>query len=535
MFNGKARLRDANEKIKYKVWQLEEFTKCSVDPIYFINNYIYINTKDEGIQLFKMYKYQEKAIARFEKYRFNINKWSRQVGKSTVVRGYIIWYIMFHKRKNVAMLANKLMLAKEQLKMLRESYELLPYWLQIGVTLWNKQEIQLANGSEVKVAASSSDGIRGLSPNLLYLDEFAFLKDHLADDFIASVMPSISSGKTTKIIITSTPHGRNHFFKMWEDSIEEEDAGPDEQRYVRSTVLWNEVPGRTAEWGAAEKARIGEQRFLQEYECDFIGSMLGLIDYTCLKHLKAETPVSLPIPEKYRNDFKIRLFNAPVSKQKMEANNWQYVAEIDTGFGMRKDYHVLTICLTKSNLRGEQVFVMSSNSVTIDEFCLMARKMLAIYGDPSLIIEYNGPGQMTYSLFLNKFDYPNILNFDKYGRGLYSNNQIKQNAVLLLKMYIQRGYMKVKDDITIKELMCYGQLTKNTWGASGGNHDDHVSSLEWIVFYMASHMYYGNEEDMMEITASESGLMGSAEADSQRRAVEFIKDPDAVRERIAAG
>jgi hypothetical protein len=202
-FNGVANLRDGNESVQVEPWMLKELAKCAKDPIYFIRNYVYINTKDKGMQLFGLYDFQEELIGRFNENRFNIAKYPRQAGKSATTRAYILWYALFNEDKVVAILANKLNLAQEQLQQLRDSYLALPIWMQPGVKQWNKRGIQFSHGTRVVCAATSPDGIRGMSINLLYLDEFAFVKSHLADEFIASVFPTISSGKTTKVIITS--------------------------------------------------------------------------------------------------------------------------------------------------------------------------------------------------------------------------------------------------------------------------------------------------------------------------------------------
>lgn len=260
-FNGIPNLRDANEPVKLDIDKLREIKKCALDPIYFIRNYVYINTKDNGMQLFDLYDFQEAAIKRFLKYRFNINKWSRQVGKSTIVRGFILWWGIFHKDQLIAMIGNKLSLAKEQMQQLRDSYSRLPTWLQPGVKLWNKTSIQFSNNSRIIVSSSSPDNIRGFSINLLYLDEFAFLRPNLATEFIASVMPSISSGKTTRCIITSTPNGMNHFYDMWQTSLELNQAEAEFEKgnndlYVRSVVTWDQVPGRTEAWANAESLRL---------------------------------------------------------------------------------------------------------------------------------------------------------------------------------------------------------------------------------------------------------------------------------------
>ena len=484
------------------------------------------------MQLMKTYPFQDEAIRRFLKYRFNINRWSRQVGKSTVVRAYILWYAMFHQDKLVAMLANKLMLAKEQLQLLRESYVALPYWLQPGVKLWNKMSIQFSNGCRIMVAASSPDGIRGFSPNLLYLDEFAFLRPGMADEFMASVMPTISSGKTTRIIITSTPNGMNHFYRMWEDAVDENKATPHElqAKYVRSTVLWNEVPGREAQWGIDEEARIGEQRFRQEYMCEFIGSATTLIDYKTLQHLHPTQPMRIPgVPKAYS----LRVFAQPISRQVLEREDWTYVAALDTGYGMRQDYHVLQILLAKTSCRAEQVLVLSSNEVTVEDFCSMTASILKMYGNPPLTIEYNGgSGAVAHNTMFEKLQYDNIINYDQYFRGIYSNNPIKTKACMLLKLYVQRGYLQLKDETTINELMSFTRLNKFAWGASGGNHDDHVTSLFWCVYFMESNWFPGKHEDIKFLDALEITFAGGQMAEEMKAAVITGADPVALREQL---
>ena len=532
-FNGIFNLRDANESVTLKPWQIQELKKCAKNPIYFIRNYVYINTKDNGMQLMKTYPFQDEAIRRFLKYRFNINKWSRQVGKSTVVRAYILWYAMFHTDKLVAMLANKLMLAKEQLQLLRESYVALPYWLQPGVKLWNKMSIQFSNGCRIMVAASSPDGIRGFSPNLLYLDEFAFLRPGMADEFMASVMPTISSGKTTRIIITSTPNGLNHFYRMWEDGVDEKTATPHElqSKYVKSTVLWNEVPGRDPQWGVDEEARIGEQRFRQEYMCEFIGSATTLIDYKTLQHLHPTAPFKIPgVPREYS----LRVFSTPIPKQVLEKEDWTYVAALDTGFGMRQDYHVLQILLAKTSCRAEQVLTLSSNEVTVEDFCSMSASILKMYGNPPLTIEYNGGSGMTaHKTMFENLGYDNLINYDQYFRGIYSTNPVKTRAVMLLKLYVQRGYLQLKDENTINELMSFTKLNQFTWGGSGGNHDDHVTSLYWCVYFMDSNWFPGKHEDLKFTDALEITFAAGEFKEEMKATILTRGDPVAMKEQLA--
>lgn len=537
-FNGIPNLRDANEPMRLTPAQLLEIKKCAVDPIYFIRNYVYINTKDNGMQLFDMYDFQELAIQRFLKYRYNINRWSRQVGKSTIVRGFILWWGIFHKDQLIAMIGNKLSLAKEQLQQLRDSYIRIPMWMQPGVKLWNKTSIQFSNNSRIMVSSSSPDNIRGFSINLLYLDEFAFLRPNLATEFIASVFPSISSGKTTRCIITSTPNGMNHFYKMWEDALDENEATPEQKAtlYMKSTVLWNEVPGRTEAWANAEKVKIGDQRFRQEYECEFIGSSITLIDYRTLQTLSPSKPI--PIPQNFWtpelqplvNETSMRFYKTPEDAQEMEAKGFSYVASIDSGYGIGKDYHVMQILVTRSNIKCEQVFTMSANMMDINDFCKLANIILRIYHFPYLVIEYNGPGKSAYDYMFGTAMYPNIINFDNKARGLWATPTMKNNVVIMLKMYIQRGYLKLHDEKTIMELMSFTQTTKTTWGAGGGNHDDHVTALYWAVYYMNSSFYYGNFEEMETLTEQEQIRMSDEMKTKIIDTVQYLQSPEAQKE-----
>lgn len=545
-FNGIPNLRDANEPVKLDLDKLREIKKCAIDPIYFIRNYVYINTKDNGMQLFDLYDFQEAALKRFLKYRFNINKWSRQVGKSTVVRGFILWWGIFHKDQLIAMIGNKLSLAKEQMQQLRDSYSRLPVWLQPGVKLWNKTSIQFSNNSRIIVSSSSPDNIRGFAINLLYLDEFAFLRPNLATEFIASVMPSISSGKTTRCIITSTPNGMNHFYDMWQTSLELDQAEAEFEKgnndlYVRSVVTWDKVPGRTEAWAKAEKVKIGDQRFRQEYECEFVGSGITLIDYRCLETLKASDPLPFdnslwpPALAEIVKDISIRTFKYPEPAGAMEAKGYSYAASIDTAYGMRQDYHVLQITKVYSNIKCEQVFTMSSNCTEVSDFCRIANIILKFYHNPYLIIEYNGPGKSTYDYFFNVAMYPNIINFDLHLRGLWATPTMKNNVVILLKMYVQRGYIKLHDYNTIMELMTFTKKTQNTWGGGGNTHDDHVTSLYWIIYFLNSTYYYGNFEEIENLSETEILRLSDEMRNRYADALDFVKSPDAMAEQHKLG
>ena len=218
IYLGNPNLKKANTQIEFTKENVAEYLKCKSDPVYFSMNYVKIVTLDEGLKSFTPYDFQEKLINNFHDNRFNICKMPRQTGKSTTVISYLLHYVVFNDSVNVGILANKAATARELLGRLQTAYENLPKWMQQGILSWNRGSLELENGSKILAASTSASAVRGMSFNILFLDEFAFVPNHIADSFFASVYPTITSGQKTKVIIVSTPHGMNHFYRMWHDS-----------------------------------------------------------------------------------------------------------------------------------------------------------------------------------------------------------------------------------------------------------------------------------------------------------------------------
>jgi hypothetical protein len=496
-FAGIPNLRDSRSSVDLEVWQLEELEKCSADPIYFIEKYIKINSLDEGIVPMILRDYQRDLVNKFAKYRFNIVKFPRQSGKSATTRGYLLWYAIFNPGKVVAILANKLRSSQEQMLQLRESYIQLPLWMQPGVSAWNKQSIQMGNGSRSMCAPTSVDGIRGMSVNCLYIDEMAFLKPHMAEEFMASVFPVLSSGKTTQLLITSTPNGMNHFYDLWEKAYYEDEIAKEKRRgfqnFVKSEITYKVVPGRDEEWAEAERRRIGNLKFRQEYECLFLGSAATLINPVALSKLQPAQELHIPgMPPS------IHIYEHPIKDvRELEYREWEYVASIDTGYGYSQDYSVLQIFLCKSTIEATQVLTFASNDMDEQEFCQYANALLGRYHSPRLIIEMNGPGQATMQYF-RTHEYENLVHFTPPVHGLWATKKTKQAACVLLKTYVQRELLKIKDKDTIDELNNFGKLTVDTFGAMSGGHDDFVTSMYWIPYYLNSPKFYGNQVDLKD-------------------------------------
>ena len=267
VYLGNPNLKKANTQIEFTQEQILEFVACRHDPVYFAKKYIKIVSLDEGLVNFDMYPFQEKLVRNFHENRFNICKMPRQTGKSTTVVSYLLHYAVFNDNVNIAILANKASTARDLLGRLQLAYENLPKWMQQGILAWNKGSLELENGSKILAASTSASAVRGGSYNVIFLDEFAFIPNHIADQFFASVYPTISSGQKTKVIIVSTPHGMNHFYRMWHD------AEQSKNEYIPTDVHWSEVPGRDEKWRQQTIANTSEAQFKVEFECEFLGSV----------------------------------------------------------------------------------------------------------------------------------------------------------------------------------------------------------------------------------------------------------------------
>ena len=322
IYLGNPRLKKANVSLDYTKEQITELAKCANDINYFCNNYMKIVNVDKGLMNFETYPFQSKIINSVQKNRFTICKMPRQSGKTTVMTALILHFALFNESFNVAVLANKAATAREILHRIQLAFEYLPNWMQQGIVEWNKGNLELENGSKILAGATSSGSVRGGSFNLIYLDEFAFVPAHQQTEFFASTYPTISSGNTTRVMITSTPKGMNLFYKIWVDAIEARNE------YEAIEVHWSEVPGRDKEWKEQTIKNTSEDQFRVEFETDFLGSSNTLISSTRLRQLAWKEPIA----------------------QKDGLATWErpikdhvYVISCDVARGGGKDYSAFTV------------------------------------------------------------------------------------------------------------------------------------------------------------------------------------------------
>lgn len=267
---GDPKLKAANVQMEWTQHDIDEYKKCRDDVIYFIQTYMKIVHVDKGVVPFMMYDYQKKVIKLYEKNRFVTLKFPRQSGKSITTVGYLLHYVLFNTHKNVGILANRARTARGILNRFRSSYRQLPFFLQSGVLEWNKGNVALENGCTVFADATSEAASRSESISLLILDEFAFVENTKAEEFMKSVYPTITSGTTTKVFIFSTPNGMNHFYKLWTDAKEKRNG------YIPYEIKWDDVPGRDKKFKELTIANIGEDAWRQEFECVFEDTLITI-------------------------------------------------------------------------------------------------------------------------------------------------------------------------------------------------------------------------------------------------------------------
>jgi len=469
-------LKKANIPISFTEEHVEEHIKCANDVTYFVENYVKIVNVDRGLIPFEMYDYQRKMVETFSEHRFVIAKMPRQSGKSTTVTSYILWKILFQENQNVAILANKGRLANDLLEKVKLAYENLPKWMQQGVVIWNKGNIELENGSKVLASATSSSAIRGGSYNLLLLDEFAFVPRNIAETFFASVYPTISSGKSTQIIIVSTPYGMNHYYKMWTDAIENRSL------YVPIEVHWSDIPGRDDKWREETIKNTSEEQFRQEFECQFIGSTNTLINPVKLRAMAFVTPK--------RDKVGVDIYEEPIP-------NHIYVMTVDTAHGVGMDYSAFVV-IDVTQIPYKLVAKFRSNTISPmiypEVIALTGQK----YNTAHVLGETNDVGQMVIESLHRDLEYENVLttvNKNRMGQrvnpgfvgrsafGVKTTNQVKRIGCSNLKDMVDSDKILIQDFDVIEELSTFVQKG-SSYQAEEGHHDDLVMSLVlfgWLI------------------------------------------------------
>jgi len=477
VYLGNPNLKKANTPHEFTEEQVIEFIKCKNDPVYFAKKYIKIVSLDEGLTQFHPYDFQETLIKRFHENRFNICKMPRQTGKSTTSVSYLLHYAVFNDSTNIGILANKAATARDLLGRLQTAYENLPKWMQQGIISWNKGSLELENGSKILAASTSASAVRGMSFNILFLDEFAFVPNHIAESFFASVYPTITSGKNTKVIMVSTPHGMNHFYRYWHDA----ERGRNE--YITTDVHWSEVPGRDDVWKQQTIANTSEQQFKVEFECEFLGSINTLINPAILKNMVYDSPIT--------KNAGLDIYEDPIKEH-------NYIITVDVARGLGNDYSAF-IVFDITNFPYKAVAKYRNNEIKPMLFPSIIDDVGKAYNKAFILCEVNDIGDQVASILHYDLEYENLLMASMRGRagqivgqgfsgkktqlGVKMSKTVKKVGALNLKTMIESDKLLFKDYDILSELTTFISKS-NSFEAEEGCNDDLAMCLviyAWLV------------------------------------------------------
>jgi len=490
VYLGNPNLKRANVQRDWTNEELSEFAKCMENPQYFIESYVKIISIDEGLVPFKLYDFQKEMVGTFHNNRFTICKLPRQSGKSTIIIAYLLHYVLFNDSVNVAILANKAAVARDLLSRLQLAYEHLPKWLQQGVMSWNKGSLELENGSKILASSTSASAVRGGSYNIIFLDEFAYVPANVAEQFFSSVYPTISSGKTSKVMIVSTPHGMNMFYKMWVDAEEKRNS------YIPIEVHWSEVPGRDAKWKEETIKNTSQSQFNTEFECEFLGSIDTLISAAKLKTLTYRPPLES---------------NAGLDVYVKPEEGHEYMLSADVSRGVSSDYSAF-IVIDISEIPYKLVAKYRDNEIKPLVFPQKIYDVARAYNLASVLIEVNDIGEQVASAMQFDLEYDNLMMASMRGRsgqvlgggfsggkaqlGVRTTKATKKVGCSNLKQLIEDNKLIVEDLDVITELSTF-IVKGQSHEADEGCTDDLVACL--FMFAWATDQQYFKELTDMDI------------------------------------
>ena len=485
---GNPNLKKANVTQEWTQEEVTEYAKCMKDPQYFIESYIRIVSLDEGLIPFQLYDFQKEMIGTFHNNRFTICKLPRQSGKSTTIIAYLLHYVLFNASVNVAILANKAATARDLLGRLQLAYENLPSWLQQGVMTWNKGSLELENGSKILASSTSASAVRGGSYNIIFLDEFAYVPSNVAEQFFSSVYPTISSGKTTKVMIVSTPHGMNMFYKLWTDAENQRNS------YVPIEVHWSEIPGRDEAWKEETIKNTSASQFNSEFECEFLGSIDTLISPQKLRILAYRSPLQS---------------NAGLDLYEKPKQGHTYVLTADVSRGTSNDYSAFLV-FDVSEVPYKIVAKFRDNELKPLLFPSKIYDVARAYNQAFVLIEVNDIGEQVATAMQFELEYDNLIMASMRGRagqvlgggfsggraqlGVRTTKTVKKVGCSNLKQLIEDDKLIIEDLDIISELSTFIVKGKS-FEADDGCTDDLVACL-FLFAWTCDQTYFKELTDM---------------------------------------
>ena len=479
---GNPLLKKANVQVEWNKDQILEYQKCMQDPLYFCQKYIKIVSLDEGLVPFDVYPFQKEMLGTIHNNRFTICKLPRQSGKTTTIISYILHYVLFNEQMRVAILANKAATARDILSRLQLAYENLPKWMQQGVMSWNKGSLDLENGSRIVASSTSSSAVRGGSYNMIFLDEFAFVPHNVAEDFFSSVYPTISSGKSTKVIIVSTPNGMNLFYKLWSD------AESGKNSYNPIEVHWSEIPGRDEKWKKETISNTSQEQFNREFECEFLGSINTLIHPTKIKSMVFDDPI--------QRNAGLELYHKP-EKEGL------YSIVCDVARGTEQDYSAFLV-FDVSQLPYRIVAKYRNNEIKPLLFPNIIHDVAKAYNNAYVMIEVNDIGEQVATAMQYDLEYDNLIMASMRGRagqilgsgfsggkvqlGVRTTKAVKMLGCSNLKQLIETDKLIINDYDLITEFSTFVKHGQSFQAEEG--HTDDLAMCCVLFAWMTNQTYF---------------------------------------------
>lgn len=457
--------------------ELSEYIKCMNDPAYFATKYIKIINLDRGLVPFDLYPYQGKMFDHFNSNRFSIVLACRQSGKSISSVVYILWYAIFKPEQTIAILANKGATAQEMLGRVTLALENLPFFLQPGCKTLNKKSIEFSNNSRIVAAATSGNSIRGMSVNLLFLDEFAFVEND--GTFYTSTYPVITSGKTTRVIITSTANGLgNTFHKLWEGAVQSTND------FKPFRVDWYDVPGRDEEWRRQTIANTSELQFDQEFGNNFHGTGNTLINANALLSLKSKQPL-------YAMN-NVNVYETPIKRDlaDAESKDHNYIILVDVAKGRGQDYSTFNVIDISTN-PFRQVATYRDNLISPLLYPDVIYKYANLYNKALVVIENNDAGQVVCNGLFYDLEYENVYTSNGVKAdaiGVYMDKKTKRIGCSHIKDLVEQKKIEIVDAETIVEMSTFVSKGQS-YEAMVGMHDDLMMNLVMFGWFAATPMF----------------------------------------------
>ncbi len=485
--------------------QLSEVMRCTFDPIYFIESYIKVQHPILGSQPLKLYDFQTDMVNGFHENRFVIGLTARQMGKTTTAAAYLLWRAMFVPDTKILIAANKMVSALEIMDRIRYGYEECPNFIRAGVTEYNKGTLSFDNGSKITARATTGDAGRGLSITLLYLDEFAFVRPNMAQEFWTAIQPVLSTGGGC--IITSTPkNDEDQFAQIWKGATDNVD---EYGNYVPNTVgsndffpikvTWDKHPDRDEVWAAPFRQSLGEARFSQEFECEFVTDDETLIDPLTLSYMKSSDP---------------QFFTGQVRWFKEPEPNKTYLVGLDPSLGTGGDYAAIQVFElpgmiqvgewqhNKTPPRG-QVRIFLTILQAIDQ---ELRAHPDQSGDPTIYwtVENNSIGEAILQVIedTGEQNFPGTFISEKkkpgasrrFRKGLNTDNRKKLIACAKFKSLLESGRLQIHSRELIKQLKNFVSSGAG-YAAKSGEHDDLVMATMLIIRMLETVIHWLGFED----------------------------------------